>query len=119
MRTQSRTLPSRCAAVGLCAAGLAFAQASPQDPAREFTGAIRPILATHCGTCHNPATGRNPANFLKAQTVQDIGSERGLWRNVAAQIRNRSMPPVASKITEEERLRVASWVETRLKETAC
>jgi len=44
---------------------------------------------------------------------------RGLWRNVATQLRNRTMPPVASKLTEEDRLRVAIWVENRLRETAC
>jgi hypothetical protein len=89
------------------------------DGLDEFTQSIRPILAQNCGICHNPQNPKNPANFLTAQTANDIESKRGLWRNVAAQIRNRSMPPVASKITEEERLKVATWVETRLRETAC
>ena len=29
------------------------------------------------------------------------------------------MPPVASKLTEEDRLRIATWVEDRLRQTAC
>ena len=69
--------------------------------------------------CHDPIRSKNPANFLTAQTAKDIESKRGLWRNVAAQLRNRSMPPVASKITEDERLVVANWIEGRLRETAC
>ena len=44
---------------------------------------------------------------------------RGLWRNVATQLRNRTMPPRASKLTEEDRLRMASWIDGRLKATAC
>jgi len=96
------------------------AQITPtRDPGKEFTESIRPVLAENCGTCHNPNNGRNPANFLKAQTAKDIEAQRGLWKNVAAQMRNRSMPPIASKLTEQDRLRVATWVEDRLRETAC
>ena len=98
---------------------LAFAavtcQAAPKD---EFTDSIRPVLAQNCGTCHNP-NSKNRASFLKANTQQDIEANRGLWRNVAAQLRNRTMPPVESKLTEDDRLRVAAWIDHRLRETAC
>src|ERR1700743_3162051 len=82
--------------------------------ADEFVQTIRPVLASYCMPCHDPA-GQNAAKFLAAHTAKDIELNRGLWRNVAAQIRNRSMPPVASKITEEERLQVADWVENQLR----
>jgi Protein of unknown function (DUF1587) len=85
----------------------------------DFSKTIRPVLVENCAPCHNPAKARGPVNFLKAETAKDVESERGLWRNVAAQLRNRTMPPVASKLTEEDRLRVATWVDTRLRETAC
>ena len=70
------------------------------DPSAEFSTSIRPVLAENCGACHNGARARGPANFLRAQTAKDIESDRGLWRNVAAQLRNRTMPPVASKLAE-------------------
>ncbi len=84
----------------------------------QFAQTIRPILSANCTPCHDPA-GKNPANFLTAHTAKDIELKRGLWRNVAAQVRNRSMPPVASKITEDERIAVANWVENQLRVTAC
>ena len=34
-------------------------------------------------------------------------------------MRNRTMPPLETKLTEEERLRVATWIDTRLRQTAC
>jgi len=34
-------------------------------------------------------------------------------------MRNRTMPPVASKLTEDERFRVASWIDNKLRQTAC
>lgn len=77
------------------------------------------MLAEHCGACHNPDKPRNHIDFLKAQTAQDMESRRGMWRNVAAQMRNRTMPPMASKLTEDDRLRVSAWIDERLRETAC
>ena len=85
----------------------------------EFAESIRPVLAQNCAACHNPNNPRNRINFLKANTIQDIESNRGLWRNVAAQLRNRTMPPVETKLTEDDRLRVATWIDNRLRQTAC
>ncbi len=85
----------------------------------EFSQSVRPVLVENCGACHNPANPTNRVDFLKASTVQDLESRRGLWRNVAAQLRNRTMPPVASKLSEEDRFRIATWVDDRLRETAC
>jgi hypothetical protein len=100
----------RYLAVGL---SLAAAAAAQQD---EFAQSIRPVLAQHCSICHS---AKSRVNFLKAETAKDIETNRGLWRDVAAQLRNRTMPPVDSKLTEEDRLRIALWVDSRLRETAC
>jgi len=95
-----------------------MAAAAP-DAAKEFTESVRPVLQANCGGCHNPANPKNKIDFLRAETAKDIESKRGMWRSVAIQMRNRTMPPVASKLTEDDRLRIASWVENRLRETAC
>jgi mono/diheme cytochrome c family protein len=89
------------------------------DSAKDFTESVRPILVQNCATCHNPSSRNNPANFLKATSAKDIEADRSLWRSLVAQLRNRTMPPVDSKLSEVDRLRVAQWVETRLRETAC
>jgi cytochrome c553 len=101
-------------AVGLVAAAAAFGAGGEQ----EFAQAIRPVLAENCGACHG-TKGRNSAQFLKAATAQDMQSDRALWRSVAAQLRNRTMPPVASKLSEADRLRVAQWIDGQLRSTAC
>ncbi len=82
----------------------------------EFAQSIRPVLLRNCSPCHGPKTR---VNFLKAETSNDLETNRGLWRNVAAQLRNRTMPPMESALTEDDRLRVSSWVENRLRQTAC
>lgn len=58
-------------------------------------------------------------DFLKAESAKDIESNRRMWRSVAAQLRNRTMPPMASKLSEDDRLQIAAWVEERLRQTAC
>lgn len=102
--------------VTLFAAGGLFAA---PDAATEFARSIRPVLEQNCGACHNPDNPRNRVDFLKARDVSGIESNRGLWRDVAVQLRNRTMPPVASKLSEQDRLRIAGWLETRLRSTAC
>src|SRR5947209_905445 len=82
----------------------------------EFTDSIRPVLAQNCAACHNP---KSRVNFLKASSADDIQQNRGLWRNVAAQLRNRTMPPIETKLTEDDRLHVATWIDNRLRQTAC
>jgi hypothetical protein len=98
-------------AVGL----LCVLPAAAQPANDEFASSIRPVLAQHCAACHT----RSRVSFLKANTAADIEGSRGLWRNVAAQLRNRTMPPVDSKLSEEDRLRVATWIDSRLRATAC
>ena len=92
---------------------LVAGSARAADPAAEFANSIRPVLMENCSGCHKPAATRGPVNFLKAQTAKDIEADRGVWRNVAAQLRNRTMPPVASKLSEEDRIRVALWIDDR------
>ncbi len=99
----------------LFARGLSAASPSPD----EFTRTIRPILAQNCSMCHNSANPKGPVDFLKAQTSADVEKQRGVWRNVAAQLRNRTMPPVASKLTEQDRQMVAMWLDRHLQQTAC
>src|SRR4051794_13535938 len=97
----------------------AVALLAQSDHAREFSTSIRPGLMENCAQCHNPAKAKGPAPFLKATTLDEMQANRGLWRNVAAQLRNRSMPPVASKLTEADRVHISSWIDARLHESAC
>ncbi len=100
----------------LACAGLALAAPTAPD---EFSQSIRPVLLQNCGGCHNPDNPRNRVDFLKSKSAREMESRRGLWRNVAAQLRNRTMPPVASKLTEADRFRIATWVDNQLRQTAC
>jgi len=92
---------------------------SAADGAIEYSRDIRPVLETHCTACHNPADRKNRHNFLKSAEATDIETRRALWRSVATQLRNRTMPPGDGKLAEAQRLRVADWIETRLRTTGC
>ena len=110
------TLPLRAFGAAAILAAIGGAAPQQQAPADEFAQSIRPVLTRNCASCH---TARSRMNFLKAENAKGIEANRGLWRSVAAQLRNRTMPPVESKLTEEERLRTVVWVEDYLRKTAC
>src|SRR5258705_9617238 len=101
----------RCSVGGAMVMALAGVSAPQQASNDEFAQSIRPVLAQNCVACHNPANPKNRINFLKAATSGDLQANRGLWRDVAMQLRNRTMPPVESKLTEEDRLKVATWID--------
>ena len=85
----------------------------------EFAAKIRPILTANCASCHNPANPRNRIDFLKSDSVNDVDTRRALWRDVATQLRNRTMPPGEAKISEADRMLVSNWIEERLRTTGC
>lgn len=99
--------------------GIALLTALAPAWADEFGQSIRPVLAENCGGCHAPTNPKNRIDFLKAETADGIEARRTLWRDVATQLRNRTMPPMASKLTEGDRMRVAAWIDKRLRDTAC
>src|SRR6266436_169837 len=98
---------------------LALVVRAAADASKEISQSIRPVMVQNWAAFHNPANAKNPAAFLKAVTAEDMEANRGLWRNVASQMRNRTMPPTATKLTEEERFRISSWIDNRLRQTAC
>lgn len=85
----------------------------------EFTESIRPVLVQNCAACHKPENAKGHAPFLRAMKASDMEANRGLWRNVSAQLRNRTMPPRDSKLQEDDRVRITSWIDARLRQTAC
>ena len=85
----------------------------------EFLAKIRPVLKENCAGCHNPANPRNRIDFLKSESPTDVETRRTLWRDVATQLRNRTMPPGVAKISESDRMLVANWIDDRLRTTGC
>ena len=69
------------------------APALTPESATHFEDAIRPVLAETCGDCHAADDPDNHVGFLTAATADDLNADRGLWKNVAEQLRNRTMPP--------------------------
>lgn len=101
--------------VFLFLAAAALATAAPD----EFSTKIRPVLKENCAQCHNPSNPRNRIDFLKSEAVTDVETRRTLWRDVATQLRNRTMPPGEAKISETDRMLVANWIDERLRTTGC
>jgi hypothetical protein len=90
------------------------------DRSREFSESIRPALMEFCWDCHDPEDSKGNILFLDAAKLEGISAHRTTWRSVAAQLRNRTMPPPKKPQPKEEaRMRLANWIDAYLRETAC
>ncbi len=90
------------------------------EAADHYEQHVRPLLVQYCASCHDPDDPGNHVDFLKATTTSEIQKHRGLMGSVAAQLRNRTMPPAdAEQPSEQERFQLAQWIEDHLQQTAC
>lgn len=109
----------------LVAALLTFCWITPAvalepEAADHFETKIRPVVTQYCAACHDPDDPSNHVQFLKANVTADIQHLRGIWGSVAAQLRNRTMPPPdEEQPSEQQRLEVANWIDDHLRATAC
>ena len=76
--------------------------AAEVDGAREFAEKVRPTLMEYCWDCHDPEDSKGDALFLDAETLDGVSAHRSTWRSVAAQLRNRTMPPPKKPQPEED-----------------
>lgn len=87
-------------------------------PADYFERQVRPVLQEFCAGCHDGVD--NEVEFMSTGSAQDIAESRALWRNVANQLRNRTMPPADDpQPKEEDRLRISQWIDSTLRNAAC
>jgi len=99
---------------------ISIVRAQAPEAADHFEKKIRPTLETYCSACHDPEDPDNHIKFLQANTAADIQHLRGIWGSTAAQLRNRTMPPPdEDQPSEQERLKLAQWIEDHLRATAC
>lgn len=105
------------ATVMLCGSSVS---ALEPESATKFEDSVRPLLVKYCGECHSEDEGPVDVAFLAAQRVQDLEKARGLWKSVAEQLENRTMPPGEEvQPTEQERLELAQWIDATLHASAC
>jgi len=83
--------------------------------AGEFEDRILPLLG------HEPGNSEHDIQFLDLTKAADMQKQRGIWRSVAVQLRNRTMPPAKRKHqpSDKQRAELAIWIDTHLVDTAC
>ena len=110
-----KTIQTIAAALAALLASSAALAVSPKTVA-EFQTDIRPLLVEYCADCHKKG---KDVPFLAAKTLGEIEHYRGAWRSAVSQLRNRTMPPAdEEQPSEQDRLRVANWLDQALRETA-
>ena len=94
--------------------------ASSEQTAGYFGDTVLPALDKYCFDCHDPEDSEGGILFLAAEKPADLEKRRDEWHSVAEQLRNRTMPPSKQKAqpSEAERMEIADWVQTYLRESA-
>ncbi|MGC4005783.1 MAG: DUF1592 domain-containing protein [Pirellulales bacterium] len=82
---------------------------------------IAPFVKKYCADCHSGKEAEAMVDLDKYKTGADLLKDRRTWRNVAAKIRNREMPPddYDTQPTEREIEDVAGLVEGTLRAAIC
>ena len=85
-----------------------------------FDETVLPVLRRHCMDCHEPEDSEGDVIFLDAKRPADLEKRRVVWKSVAEQLRNRTMPPPkrASQPDELERMQVSEWIHHYLRQSA-
>ncbi len=93
----------------------------PGSDAEYFKHEVLPVLDETCVDCHEAGNSKGDVPFMYAETAEAVAKMRSVWRSVAAQLRNRTMPPPEKKSqpTEEQRMAIANWIDDYLRRTAC
>jgi hypothetical protein len=109
-------MPRRLLLSALLLAGASDLSAVSEQDAAYYKSEIRPILTSFCQECHKAG---KEIDFLSVKELSQIHSQRGNLRSTVAQLRNRTMPPAKEEQpTEEDRRKVADWLERVLRESA-
>ncbi|MEM1295882.1 MAG: DUF1592 domain-containing protein, partial [Verrucomicrobiota bacterium] len=84
-----------------------------------FENRVLPLLEDACIDCHEPGMSKGGVPFLDVGHVSDIQHMRAIWRSVAAQLQNQTMPPPNKpQLDEEDRQFVTQWINNHLRKTA-
>jgi uncharacterized membrane protein len=113
-----RLCPPYAAAVVLVAIYTAATAALAQAPAPPTDGEILALMKTHCVACHaaeptHEAFAKAPAGVL-LETIPQVAANAA--RIMTQVVVNRAMPlGNETNMTDEERDRIAAWIEGRAK----
>lgn len=86
---------------------------------REYAGTIRPLMASHCLSCHSTEDKEGDLDLEALAGLPEIRKAPGAWKKVAEQLESGEMPPKdADQPTDGERAAVRDWVARYLRAEA-
>jgi len=91
-----------------------------QELSQRWTNSIQPLLKEHCGSCHMDSANEGGVDLDDYQDLAKIRLHTSTWEQVRGVIRAEAMPPPEeSRISTEQRLQLATWIEQALHEVDC
>jgi mono/diheme cytochrome c family protein/AcrR family transcriptional regulator len=99
----------------------ARAEADRPDHLREFSAAIRPVLASRCFECHGVDEKEGGVDLARLKSDGDVLRSRALWKRAAARVAAGEMPPPddAEPLSKDERDRLVGWMRAAAEYVDC
>jgi hypothetical protein len=99
---------------------LVSAEPSAETVEASYTKEIRPLLQRHCSACHSEKRAEAEIDLDQFATYADVRRSPRTWQKVLEMLDSGQMPPkdAKTKPTDDERLRLRTWVRSYLKAEA-
>ena len=86
----------------------------------EWTGAIQPMLQTHCGECHMSGATEGGVGLDDYASLAKIRSHESTWEQIRGVIRAGAMPPPeTSTLSQQDRDQLIDWIQRALHDVDC
>jgi hypothetical protein len=84
----------------------------------DFGRQIRPILKTHCFSCHSSQAQKGKLDLERYLQLSQVVSDIKTWQAVAEKVGSGNMPPPEKKtpVPEKERALITSWIARTVKQ---
>jgi Protein of unknown function (DUF1592)/Protein of unknown function (DUF1588)/Protein of unknown function (DUF1587)/Protein of unknown function (DUF1585)/Protein of unknown function (DUF1595)/Ca-dependent carbohydrate-binding module xylan-binding/Planctomycete cytochrome C len=93
---------------------------APAEVQAGFEREVRPILGKYCFRCHGEKRQKGDLNLQAFERVANVFKHRKTWEKVLHHVRTHEMPPEKKpQPTEDERRRLALWIESTMFTVDC
>jgi hypothetical protein len=113
---RTRPVPMRIPSISPLLCAVLLATPAPV-PGVDFASEIKPLLATHCVSCHGAKKAKAGVDLEVFGDAAAVARDLPTWRKVAEQLANGEMPPEKTErpLAEGDRAKLSAWLDATTK----
>ncbi len=97
-----------------------FSKDKPAERKLDYAQDIKPLLKTYCYDCHDDDMEKGDLSLESYESLAAILNDKAVWEKVLNNVTRGEMPPTKKpQPTDEERKRIAHWIEKKVFDCDC